>query len=84
MKSEILHIGMKVHHPQYGLGVVRAITEHTAEIRFDDGAVRTISPDTSGLEPTEAMATVSGLNVPLLTFVQQAVEKNVQFDFLGR
>lgn len=77
MKCETLHIGMKVRHPQYGPGTVRAITEHTAEIRFEDGAVRTISPETSGVEPTEALATVSGLNVSLATFVQQTVEKTL-------
>lgn len=77
MKTESLHIGMKVRHPQYGLGIVRALTEHTAEIKFDDG-VRTIAPQDSGLQPAEAQATLTALDRPLAGLIQEIVTSTVQ------
>lgn len=77
MKIDALHVGMKVRHPQYGLGTVKTIGEHTAEIRFDD-AQRTVEPNASGLEPAEAQATVSGLQMPLHRFVEQTAQAVVQ------
>ena len=32
MKIQELHVGMKVLHPQHGLGTVKSITENMAEI----------------------------------------------------
>jgi len=72
MKIEALTIGMKVKHPQYGVGTVKTIAEHTAEIRFDDGQ-RTVSPDAAGLQPAEAQASITGLEKPLSVFVQETV-----------
>jgi hypothetical protein len=74
MKIEALHIGMKVRHPQYGVGVVKTISEVTAEILFDDGK-RAIAPEPSGLEPAEPRAAVQGLEIPLSQFVQETVDK---------
>ena len=77
MKISALHIAQKVKHPQYGIGVVKSIAEHTADIRFDDGP-RTLAPETCGLEPAEAQIAVSGLEIPLAQFVQQTVDATVQ------
>lgn len=77
MKLDALHIGMKVRHPQYGIGVVKTISEATADIQFDDGK-RTVAPEPSGLEPAEPQAGVRGLDVPLAQFVQQTVDATIQ------
>jgi hypothetical protein len=77
MKIEGLHIGMRVRHPQYGLGTVKTISETTADIQFDDGR-RTVAPEPSGLEPAEAQASIRGLELPLAQVIQQIVEAAIQ------
>src|ERR1051326_7683114 len=77
MKIEALNIGLRVRHPQYGVGTVKTISEATAEIQFDDGK-RTVAPEPSGLEPAEAQAAFRGLDVPLAQFVHQVVEATVE------
>jgi hypothetical protein len=74
---ETLHIGMKVRHPQYGVGTVRSLTEHTAEIAFDD-APRTVAPPSSGLEPAEATATLSELQLPLANLIRDTAHAVVE------
>ena len=78
MKIESLHIGMKVRHPQYGTGTVKAIAETTAQIQFDSGDKRSIAPEPSGLEPAEPQMAVSGLSVPLKQFVAETLGEAVQ------
>jgi hypothetical protein len=74
---ESLHIGMKVRHPQYGVGVVRSLTEHTAEIAFED-APRTVAPGSSDLEPAEATATLSELQIPLANLIRDTAHAVVE------
>ena len=77
MKIESLCIGMKVRHPQYGVGTVKALQERTAEIRFDDGQ-RTVDPLTAELQPAEPQVAVTGLNRPLEDFIEDTTRAVVQ------
>lgn len=72
MKIEELHINLKVRHPHYGLGTVRTIGEHTAEIQFESGR-QTVEPVASGLQPAEAQAELTGLTLPLAQVIAQTV-----------
>jgi hypothetical protein len=76
MKLEGLHVGMKVRHPQYGVGTVKTIAETTTEIQFEDGR-RTVAPEPSGLEPAEAQASIQGLELPLAQVIQQTVDATI-------
>ena len=76
MKIESLHVGMNVRHPQYGVGVVKSISEITAEILFADGK-RAVAPEAAGLELAEPQTAVSGLNLPLKQFIEQTVDAAV-------
>src|ERR1043166_2198449 len=73
MKVEALTIGLKIKHPQYGMGVVKSISEHAAEVRFDD-ALRTVDPERSGMTPAEATASLSELHMPLEQLMKTTVE----------
>jgi hypothetical protein len=77
MKLEALHLGMNVRHPQYGLGVVKTISETTAEIQFNDSR-RQIAPEPSGLQPAEPQMAASGLEMPLKQFVGEIVTTAIE------
>ncbi len=76
MKTQDMHIGMHVLHPDLGVGVVKRLAVGLAEIEFD-GGVRELSPETSDLQPTQAEARLAGLTIPLETLIRQAVESTV-------
>jgi hypothetical protein len=77
MNIETLHIGMKVRHPEYGVGVVKSLTAQTAEIAFDD-AQRTIAPASSDLQPAETTATLSELQMPLAKLIRDIAHAVVE------
>jgi hypothetical protein len=77
MKIESLHISQRVRHLQYGSGTVKSISDVTADILFDDGNKRTVSPESAGLEPLEARAAIAGLDVPLKQFVEETLESAI-------
>src|SRR5438270_6547466 len=77
MNIETLHIGMKVRHPQYGVGVVKSLSEKTAEIIFDDEP-RTIAPESSDLQPAEPTATLSELEMPLANLIRDTAHAVVE------
>jgi hypothetical protein len=77
MKIETLHIGMKVRHPQYGVGTVRSLNDKTAEIEFD-GAQRTIAPGSSDLQSAEGTATLSELEMPLANLIRDTAHAVVE------
>ncbi len=80
LNIQSLHIGMRVLHPRYGVGVVKALTEHTADVSFDD-APRTLAPESSGLTSAEPTAALSELQVPLDQLIRETAQSVV--DALG-
>jgi len=73
MKIEALHVGMKTRHPQYGVGIVKTVSEKTAQIRFDEGE-KTVDPELSGLAPGEPLATLTGLDLPLPQLIRTTLD----------
>ena len=75
-----LRIGMKVRHPRYGVGAIKALTEHTAAITFDD-APRTVDPAASDLTLAEASASLTEMQMPLAALMRETAQAVV--DALG-
>ena len=80
MSIQALHIGMKVRHPSYGVGAVKSLTEHTAEIIFEDQQ-RAIAPESSDLTAAETTAVLQELQLPLDVLIRQTAQAVV--DALG-
>ncbi|MEY4388155.1 MAG: hypothetical protein RLY20_3438 [Verrucomicrobiota bacterium] len=80
MKIEDMRIGMQVRHIQYGVGTVKTLNEHTAEVRFDSGA-HTVDPQAAGVEPAEPTAVISPLSIPVALLIERTVGEMV--DKLG-
>src|SRR5947209_3066171 len=72
-----LRIGMRVSHPRYGMGVVKALTQHTADIAFDD-APRTLDPAASDLAPAEPSASLRELDLPLTSLIRDVAQSMVE------
>ncbi len=77
---QTLHIGMKVRHPRYGVGAIKALTEHTADITFDD-APRTVDPAASELTTAEPVASLTEMEMPLAALLRETAQAVV--DALG-
>ena len=74
MKMQELTVGLRVRHSQYGVGVVKSVSEHLADIRFDD-ALRSLNPEMSDLSRAEPSISVSGLEMSLQQFVTSTIEE---------
>jgi len=71
---------MQVLHPRYGLGMVKALTEHTADINFSD-APRTVDPAVSDLTAAEPTANLTEMQMPLSSLIRQTAQAMI--DALG-
>ncbi len=71
-----MNIGMKVQHVDYGVGTVKGLTEHLAEIRFEEG-VKTLAPENAEMTMVGERAEIEGLNVPLDQFIGQVIDATV-------
>lgn len=80
MKLSELHLGMRVHHPQHGEGVVKAINEYATEVQFSDGR-KPVDPEAASLTPAEATASLAGGSIPLAQLIRDVVGETV--DRLG-
>jgi hypothetical protein len=71
---------MQVRHPRYGVGTIKSLTEHTADITFDD-APRTVDPAASDLTAAEPSASLTEMQMPLSALIRQTAQAMV--DALG-
>lgn len=73
MKTTELTVGMKIRHPNHGIGTVENIAVNSAEIRFTSGMM-TVDPELAEIVPAEPQVKISELDMPLKQFVAQTIE----------
>lgn len=77
MKIVDLRPGLQVLHPEYGLGDVKAVTEKTIDVLFNEGR-RTLSEELMGeLKLAEPTAKLDGLDKPLRDLIAEVVDATV-------
>ncbi|MDC0325357.1 hypothetical protein OAM01_01205 [bacterium] len=76
MKTQDMHIGMHVTHPDLGVGEVIRLGQGMAEIEFETGK-RELSPENSSIEPLQSEAHLNGLKLPLEDLVKEVVQSTV-------
>lgn len=67
---------MQVRHPRYGVGTIKSLTEHTADISFDD-APRTVAPAASDLTAAEPTARLTEMEMPLSALIRETAQAMV-------
>jgi len=78
MKIVDLRPGLQVLHPEYGLGDVKAMTEKTVDVLFNEGR-RTLSEELMGdLKLAEPNAKLDGLDKPLRDLIAEVVDATVE------
>jgi hypothetical protein len=76
MKTQDMHIGMHVSHPDLGVGEVVSLGRGMAEIQFESGS-REISPENSSIEPLQSEAHLNGLKMPLEDLIASVAQSTV-------
>ena len=76
MKTQDMHIGMHVSHPDLGAGEVVSLGRGMAEIQFESGS-REISPENSSIEPLQSEAHLNGLKMPLEELIAHVAQSTV-------
>ena len=76
MKTQDMHIGMHVTHPDLGVGEVIVLGRGMAEIEFET-AKRELSPENSEIEPLRSEAHLNGLKMPLDELMKEVVQSTI-------
>jgi len=69
-----LRPGLQVLHPQLGLGDVKALTEKTAEVLFNEGRKTLTAEQVGELRSAEPQVRIEGLERPLRELIAEVVE----------